>query len=72
VPALTLDEAQALCLCQGRMLARPDELPDAARYRVYGPQGRFLGLVEPAPAGRLQVQRLFVPGAGTNEGGSKT
>ena len=72
VPALTLDEAQALYLCQGRMLARPDELPDAARYRVYGPQGRFLGLVEPAPAGRLQVQRLFVPGAGTNEGGSKT
>jgi tRNA pseudouridine55 synthase len=72
VPMLTLDEAQALHLCQGRMLARPDDLPDAAHYRAYGPQGRFLGLVEPGPAGRLQVQRLFVPGAGTSEAGSKT
>ncbi len=44
----------------------------AARYRAYDPAGRFLGLVEPGAAGRLQVERLFVPGAGTNGIGPKT
>jgi hypothetical protein len=32
---------------------------------VYGADGTFLGLVEPGPGDRLQVLRLFVPGAGT-------
>ena len=40
--------------------------------RAYDPAGRFLGLVEPGAAGRLQVQRLFVPGAGTNGSSPKT
>jgi tRNA pseudouridine55 synthase len=65
VPAVALDAQQALYLCQGRTLEPPPGLPAAALYRAYGPAGRFLGLVEAGPAGRLQVQRLFVPGAGT-------
>ncbi len=50
----------------------PSGLPNAAHYRAYDPTGRFLGLVEPGATGRLQVQRLFVPGAGTNGIGPKT
>jgi tRNA pseudouridine55 synthase len=72
LPALALDAARALYLCQGRTLAHPADLPLAARYRAYDPSGRFLGLVEPGPAGRLQVGRLFVPGVGTNGIGPKT
>ncbi len=72
LPALALDAAQALHLCQGRTLPRPADLPMAARYRTYDPAGRFLGLVQPGAPGRLQVERLFVPGAGTNGIGPKT
>ncbi len=72
VPRLSLDHAAALHLCQGRTLARPDGLPDAAHYRAYGPDGGFLGLVEPGPDGQLQVQRLFVPGAGSAGSGRKS
>jgi hypothetical protein len=35
------------------------------QWRVYGVDGGFLGLVAPADDGRLRLQRLFVPGAGT-------
>ncbi len=72
LPALALDTAHALYLCQGRTLPLPPDLPMAARYRAYDPAGRFLGLVEPGAPGRLQVERLFVPGAGTNGIGPKT
>ena len=72
LPVLALDAGQALHLCQGRTLPRPADLPMAALYRAYDPPGRFLGLVEPASTGALQVQRLFVPGAGTNGIGPKT
>ena len=72
VPVLALNAGQALQLCQGRMLPCPSGLPNAAHYRAYDPAGRFLGLVEPGAAGWLQVQRLFVPGAGTNGSSPKT
>jgi tRNA pseudouridine55 synthase len=72
VPVLALDAGQALHLCQGRTLPCPAGLPPADYYRAYDPAGRFLGLVEPGAAGRLQVQRLFVPGIGTNGSGPKT
>ena len=72
VPVLALDAGQALQLCQGRTLPCPAGLPNAAHYRAYDPAGRFLGLVEPGAVGRLQVQRLFVPGAGTNGCSPKT
>lgn len=72
LPVVVLDAVEALHLCQGRTVARPELLPAAAHYRAYDPAGRFLGLVEPGPAGRLQVQRLFVPGVGTNGIGPKT
>lgn len=66
LPMVALDAQQALYLCQGRTLEPPAGLPAADQYRAYGPAGRFLGLVEAGPDGRLQVQRLFVPGAGTS------
>jgi len=65
LPRLVLDGIETLHLCQGRTLVRPDGLPEAAQFRAYGTDGTFLGLVEPGPGDRLQVQRLFVPGAGT-------
>ena len=72
LPVVALDAGQALHLCQGRTLPCPAGLPDAAHYRAYDPTGRFLGLVEPGAGGRLQVERLFVPGAGTNGNSPKT
>jgi tRNA pseudouridine55 synthase len=72
LPAVTLDAGQALHLCQGRTLPHPAGLPNAAHFRAYDPAGRFLGLVEPGAGGRLQVERLFVPGAGTNGISPKT
>jgi tRNA pseudouridine55 synthase len=72
LPRLPLDLQQTLHLCQGRTLCAPPALPTAPLYRAYDPEGRFLGLVEPAAAGVLRVQRLFVPGVGTTAGGSST
>jgi tRNA pseudouridine55 synthase len=72
LPRLALDPQQALYLCQGRTLPTPPGLPPATLYRVYDAFERFLGLVEPGPAGVLRVQRLFVPGAGTTATGSRT
>jgi tRNA pseudouridine55 synthase len=72
LPAVALDAGQTLHLRQGRTLPRPAGLPNSAHYRAYDPAGRFLGLVEPGAGGRLQVERLFVPGAGTNGIGPKT
>ena len=71
VPRLVLDDLAALHLRQGRTLAPPDGLIAAAQYRAYGPDGTFLGLVEPGPGGRMQVLRLFVAGAGTAGAGQK-
>jgi tRNA pseudouridine55 synthase len=66
LPAVSFDAGETLHLCQGRTLPCPTGLPLAALYRAYDPAGRFLGLIEPGLAGRLQVARLFVPGAGTD------
>jgi tRNA pseudouridine55 synthase len=72
LPVVALDAGQALHLCQGRTLPCPAGLPNAAHYRAYDPTGRFLGLVGRGAGGRLQVERLFVPGAGTNGNSPKT
>lgn len=62
LPRLDLDRVASLYLRQGRTL--PLELPPGAVLgRAYDAGQRFLGLVEPAPAGGLRVARLFVPGA---------
>jgi tRNA pseudouridine55 synthase len=62
---LDLDATAALHLRQGRTLDASGSVAgaDGDLVRAYDPQGRFLGLVE-GRAGRLRVQRLFVPGAG--------
>jgi tRNA pseudouridine55 synthase len=72
LPRLALDDLEALYLRQGRTLARPAGLVEAPQYRAYGPDGGFLGLVEPGAGDRLQVLRLFVPGAGTAGPGRKS
>lgn len=72
VPKIVLDELAALHLRQGRTLARPAGLPAAAQYRAYGPDGTFLGLMQPVGGERLQVTRLFVAGAGTSGSGQKS
>ncbi|HSQ68581.1 MAG TPA: tRNA pseudouridine(55) synthase TruB [Steroidobacteraceae bacterium] len=63
---LDLDATAALHLRQGRTLQAPKCAAagaDGDLLRAYDPQGRFLGLVGQR-AGRLRVERLFVPGAG--------
>jgi tRNA pseudouridine55 synthase len=63
LPELRLDSAQALALRCGREIALP-QLAGAergaavARWRLYDPQGRFLGLGRSAGL-NLRVQRLF-------------
>ena len=62
----TLDTTQTLHLCQGRAIEDPGPAGEPGELlRVYGPQGVFLGLATTGEDGRLRVQRLFVPGAGT-------
>jgi tRNA pseudouridine55 synthase len=67
LPSLRFDSLRALHLRQGRMLDSPPDLPAGTTLvRAYDEQGRFLGLLEADPDGRLRVQRLFVAGAGTS------
>ncbi len=63
LPRLDLDELQSLHLRQGRALANCAAGDGTGRARAHGPDGRFLGLVEVDAAGRVTVERLFVPGA---------
>jgi tRNA pseudouridine55 synthase len=65
LPRIDLDGAQSLRLRQGRLLPVSLAREPARTWRVYGGDGGFLGLVEPGEDGWLRLQRLFVPGAGT-------
>jgi tRNA pseudouridine55 synthase len=58
LPILRLDAAQALALRRGQAVGMPDGDPACGRWRLYDPQGRFLGLGRSAD-GALKVQRLF-------------
>ena len=69
LPRLDLDRVASLYLRQGRTLALPAPA-GAGQARAYDPEGRFLGLVEPAPDGGLRVSRLFVAGATGGELGT--
>jgi tRNA pseudouridine55 synthase len=57
LPALHLESDGALALSQGRVVALPHAA--ASRWRLYDPQGRFLGLGISDADGQLRVQRLF-------------
>jgi tRNA pseudouridine55 synthase len=57
LPVLRLDAAQSHALSCGRPVEMPECGP-IGRWRLYDPQGRFLGLGRGA-AGTLKVQRLF-------------
>jgi tRNA pseudouridine55 synthase len=71
LPQVRLDDAQSLHLRQGRDLAAP-AAAGGPLLRAYDAAGTFLGLVAVGPDGRLRVQRLFVPGAGTGPGPANT
>jgi tRNA pseudouridine55 synthase len=58
---LDLDDSQTRSLRQGRVVGVPGR-PQLGPLRAYGPDGGFLGLVDPAPDECICVQRLFVPG----------
>lgn len=60
LPSVHLDRAGEQGLLQGRTVAALT-LPAAGQLRAYGPEGRFLGLVEGLPDGRIKPARLFVP-----------
>lgn len=63
LPALPLDEFQALAVTQGRPIPWPGPL-EQGRSAAFGPAGRLLALVEPDSAGRLRIVRGFnLPGA---------
>jgi tRNA pseudouridine55 synthase len=58
LPALRLDDAQALAVAQGQQIRWPaseGQGPSAA----FAPDGRLLALVEPDPAGRVRIVRGF-------------
>jgi len=65
LPRIDLDREQGLHLRQGRPLAASLAREAGRIWRVYGVDGDFLGLVEPGADHWLRLQRLFVPGAGT-------
>jgi len=67
LPRIELDQLQSLHLRQGRVLEACGACPGTGLARAYDPEGRFLGLVECDGAGRITVERLFVPGAGGAE-----
>jgi tRNA pseudouridine55 synthase len=60
LPRVELDGPQSRHLAQGRVLPPPAGVGHSGPVRAYDPDGRFLGLVEPAPGGALKSLRLFV------------
>ncbi|HSN73178.1 MAG TPA: tRNA pseudouridine(55) synthase TruB [Steroidobacteraceae bacterium] len=62
LPAVVLDEDDTRALLHGRAVQLRAGTEGAAR--TYGPDGRFLGLVQVSGDGVAKVRRLFVPGAG--------
>lgn len=65
LPAVRLGTTPALHLRQGREVDPPANLDvGGPLLRAYDDRGAFLGLVRLDAAGRLRVERLFVPGAG--------
>jgi len=61
LPRIDLDPDQSIRITQGQVLALPAS-PQCPLTRIYGPGGRFLGIVEPAPPRSIRVARLFVAG----------
>jgi tRNA pseudouridine55 synthase len=58
LPALWLDEAQAIAVTQGQQIPWPGP-PAQGLSAAFAPDGRLLALVEPDPAGRVRIVRGF-------------
>jgi tRNA pseudouridine55 synthase len=61
LPSVQLDRANEEWLLQGRTVITPIPAMAGGQLRAYGPQGRFLGVVEGTADGRIKPSRLFVP-----------
>lgn len=63
-PAVTLSEAVAFQMTQGKVVSVPDTLTNGQTVRLYGPDERFLGMGEMLGDGRCAPKRLMqgVPG----------
>ena len=59
-PPVRLDAAAARALRLGQSVPDPAGSGAGGTVRLYGADGRFMGLGERDPAGRLKVRRLFV------------
>ena len=59
-PPVRLDVAAARALRLGQSVPDPAGCGPGGTVRLYGADGRFMGLGERDPAGRLKVRRLFV------------
>jgi tRNA pseudouridine55 synthase len=59
-PPVRLDAAAARALRLGQSVPDPAGSGPGGTVRLYGADGRFMGLGERDPAGRLKVRRLFV------------
>jgi tRNA pseudouridine55 synthase len=60
LPATRLDELAEKSLMQGQAVAATPAPAEGQLLRAYAARGRFLGLVEGRPHGRVQPVRLFV------------
>jgi tRNA pseudouridine55 synthase len=58
LPALALNEDQALAVAQGQQIPWPGA-PDQGRSAAFAPDGRLLAMVEPDSAGRVRIVRGF-------------
>ena len=63
LPALVLDESEAVAIGQGQQIPWPGTV-QLGRSSAFAPDGRLLALVEPDPDGRVRILRGFnLPGS---------
>jgi tRNA pseudouridine55 synthase len=63
LPALSLDDSAATRILRGQGAHTSSIVENAGLVRIYGPDGRFLGLGELDPAGQLIPKRLIATSA---------
>jgi tRNA pseudouridine55 synthase len=62
LPQIALSEAQAVAVRRGQAVTHLDAAAaQGRRVRLYDAGGRFMGLAEVSPDGRVQPRRLFTP-----------
>jgi tRNA pseudouridine55 synthase len=59
LPRVAIGPTDAVALRHGQPVTAACDVPVGRRIRIYGPSGRFMGLAEVLPEGRLQPRRLM-------------